>query len=236
MCWDSFGRISHILHPQSRKCTTRGRPRDPKLLLQLEPLLSPQPSLLGLLLLRAAMPALKENRPAPAPAPCVAGGSSVATKACRTATGLRDRETGRACGKAQVNTAALRPMWAGGAAAEELAGGDPEGSGKGKVQSSTFKYVPDTDGKAGPGKKPAPPAVQQADGESSLSFQRGGSAGLRDPQSHRWQLRCPGRVAGAQGAETHREREEGQRGPLQRRGQWQSSCFFQQWDIICVVL
>lgn len=151
----------------------------------LEPLLSPQPSLLDLLLLRAAMPALKENRPAPAPAPCVAGGSSAATKACRTGTGLRDRETGRACGKAQVNTAALRPMWAGGAAAKELAGGDPEGSGKGKVQSSTFKYVPDTDGKAGPGKKPAPSAVQQADGESSLSFQRGGSVGPQrytDPQ------------------------------------------------------
>lgn len=76
-------------------------------------------------------------------------------------------------------------MWAGGAAAKELAGGDPEGSGKGKVQSSTFKDVPNMDGKAGPGKKPAPPAVQQADGESSLSFQRGGSAGSQrytDPQ------------------------------------------------------
>lgn len=53
-----------------------------------------------------------------------------------------------------------------GSAAKELAGGDPEGSGKGRVQSSTFKHVPDTDGKAGLGETPAPPAVQQADGEN----------------------------------------------------------------------
>lgn len=53
-----------------------------------------------------------------------------------------------------------------GSAAKELAAGDPEGSGRGRVLSSTFKYVPDTDGKAGLGKMPAPPAVQQADGEN----------------------------------------------------------------------
>lgn len=51
-------------------------------------------------------------------------------------------------GKAQVSTAALWPMWAGGGCAKQLAGGDPEGSGEGKVRSSTFNYIPDTDGKA----------------------------------------------------------------------------------------
>lgn len=48
----------------------------------------------------------------------------------------------------------------------ELAGGLPEASGKGRVQSGTFKHVPDTDGKAGPGRKPVPPAVKQADGKN----------------------------------------------------------------------
>lgn len=53
-----------------------------------------------------------------------------------------------------------------GAAAKELARGDAEGSGKGRVRSNTFKYVPNTDGKGGLGKKPASSAVQQADGEN----------------------------------------------------------------------
>lgn len=54
-----------------------------------------------------------------------------------------------------------------GAAAQALARwSGPGGLGEGRAQSSTFNDVPDTDGKAGPGKKPAPPAVQQADGEN----------------------------------------------------------------------
>lgn len=69
-------------------------------------------------------------------------------------------------GKAQVNTAALGPARAVGSAAKDLAAGDPKGSRKGRVQSSTFKYVPDTDGKARLGKMPTPPAVQQADDET----------------------------------------------------------------------
>lgn len=96
-CWDSFGRISHILHLQSRKCATsvnQGQAQGPKLLPQLEPLLSPQLSLLDLLLLRPVVPAFKENRPDRGPAPCVAGAAAWTTKALRTATSLRDRETG----------------------------------------------------------------------------------------------------------------------------------------------
>lgn len=108
----------------------------PKLLPQLEPLLSPQLSLLDLLLLRAAGPALKENRPSPGPAPCVAGDSSAATKACRTATSLHDRETGWGWGKAQVNTAALRPMRAGGGCCQRAGWRGPRGlrEGKGSIQ------------------------------------------------------------------------------------------------------
>lgn len=163
-CWVSFGRISHILRPQPRKRATRvsqGQTQGPTVLLQLESFLSPQLPLLDLLLVS---PPRKQARLRPTP--CVAGGSSAATKACRRATGLRYREPGQGGGKAQVNTAVLWPMWAGGAAAKELAGGLPEASGKGRVQSGTFKHVPDTDGKAGPGKKPVPLAVKQADGKN----------------------------------------------------------------------
>lgn len=96
----------------------------------------------------------------------MAGGSSAATKACRAATGLRDREPGQGGGKAQVNTAVLWPMWAVWGGHQRIGWRAPRGPGKGRVQSGTFKHVPDTDGKAGPGKKPIPPAVKQADGKN----------------------------------------------------------------------
>ena len=70
---------------------------------------------MDLLLLRAVVPALKGDRPDPDLALCVPEGSSAATKACRTATSLHDREIEWAgLGKARVNTAALRPTQAGG--------------------------------------------------------------------------------------------------------------------------
>jgi len=74
-----------------------------------------------------------------------------------------------------------------GSAARELAGGDPEGPGKGRAQSSTFKYVPDTDGKARLGKRPVPPAVQQADGETLPRVSsKAGLEALRHTEIHRY--------------------------------------------------
>lgn len=63
--WDSFGRISHNIHPQPRNCAisvNQGQAQEPKLVSQLELLLSPQLLLLNLLLLRVAVPALEGNR------------------------------------------------------------------------------------------------------------------------------------------------------------------------------
>lgn len=155
------------------------------------------------------MPALKGNRPDPSPA--LGGrGSSAATTACRTATSLCDRESGRGGGKAQVNSSRQRASWRGPRGLKERKGSIQHihicprhrwgGSARQKASSSSC------------------PAGRWR--ESSLSFQRGGPAGpqrYRNTQIHRWQLRYPGRVAGVQGAQTHREREEGQRGPSQRR-------------------
>lgn len=42
----------------------------------------------------------------------------------------------------------------------------PRGLREKKDSSSTFRHIPNTDGKAGPGKEPGPLAVQQADGEN----------------------------------------------------------------------
>lgn len=67
-------------------------------------------------------------------------------------------------GKAQVNTAVLRPSWLWGCH-QELAGRDPEAEGKGGFNPA-HSDMSLTDGKAGPGKEPGPPAVQWADGEN----------------------------------------------------------------------
>lgn len=73
--------------------------------------------------------------------------------------------------------------------------------------------------------------------ESSLSFQRCGSAGRQrstDPQ-------VVAQVSGQGGWSTgcsnsRREGKRTERTIAERRGRWQPSCFFQQWDIICIVL
>lgn len=97
------GATPHSFGPQRRQGATavgQGRPRGPTLWPQLKPPLD-------LLLLRAVVPAFRVNGPDPGLGP--REGSSAAMKACRTATSLRDRETGRAGGKAQVNTARSGP-------------------------------------------------------------------------------------------------------------------------------
>lgn len=67
-------------------------------------------------------------------------------------------------GKAQVNTAVLRPSCCG-ATTRELAGRDPEAQGKGGFNPA-HSDMSLTDGKAGPGKEPGPPDVQWANGEN----------------------------------------------------------------------
>lgn len=123
-------------------------------------------------------------------------------------------------------------MWAARGCRQRVGWRGPRGlrERKGSIQ---HKDVPDTDGKAGPGKKPAPPTVQQADGENILQFparwayrpsaihrSTGGSSAIRA----RWleyRVLKPTR-RGEKGREDHCREE---------RGRWQISCFFQQRDI-----
>lgn len=178
---------------------------------------------MDLLLLRAVVPALKVPRraSAPGPAPCAAEGSSAATEVWRIATSLHDRGTGWVGGgKAQVNTAALRPAEAGGVCHQRAGRRGPRGLRERKSSVQHIQICPRhrwEDRARQNASSSSCPADRWR--ESSLSFQQGGPGGpqrYRDTQIHRWQLRYPGRVAGGQGAQTHREREEGQRGPLQR--------------------
>lgn len=106
-----------------------------------------------------ASPQRKQARPRPGPLCGRVPPPRLAGQQQARVTGTLDgREEGTS------KRSALGPM---GAAAQALARwSGPGGLGEGRAQSSTFNDVPDTDGKAGPGKKPAPPAVQQADGEN----------------------------------------------------------------------
>lgn len=172
-------------------------------MLQLESLLSPQLPLLDLLLVS---PQRKQARPRPTP--CVAGGSSAATKACRKATGLRDRGPGQGGGKAQVNTAVLWPMWAGGGGRQRVGWRAPRGL---RDRKGSVRHIQTCSRHRWEGwtRQKASSSSCQAGRwqESSLSFQQGGPA-------------CPQRSTDPQVAAQiagHREREEGQRGPLQRR-------------------
>lgn len=132
------------------------------------------------------MPAFKGNKPAPGPAPCVTWGSSAATKACRTATGLRHREPGQGGGKAQVNTAALWPMWAGGGCHQIAGWRGPRGlrERKGSIQHIHICSRQRWEGWARQkASSSSCPAGRWR--ESSLSFQRGGLTGPQrstDPQ------------------------------------------------------
>lgn len=151
-------------------------------------------------------------------------------QACRTG-----ESDGPGVGKAQVNTAALRPAQAGAVCRQRAGWRGPGGLGERKSSVRHIQICPRHRWEGWTGQNASAsscPAGRRR--EASLSFQQGGPGGperYRDTQIHRWQLRYPGRVAGVGGARTHRGREEGQRGPLRRRGLWRCSRFFQQRDV-----
>lgn len=198
----------HSLRPQSRQhaaTVSQWQAQGPTLW----PLLKP---LWDLLLPRAVVPASKANGPDPGLAPL--GGSSAAMKACRTATSPRDRETGRGGRKAQVNTA-CSGHGSRGAATQELAGGDRTAPGREGVNPARSDNVPDTGGKAGVRREPAPPAVQQADGETLPGVSS--EVGLRalrgaEIQTHRWAAQVPGQGGWRTWCLNPQGEEEGQRG------------------------
>lgn len=68
-------------------------------------------------------------------------------------------------GKAQVNTAVLRPSRLWGWLPPRTGWKGPRGGGKGGFNPA-HSDMSLTDGKAGPGEEPGPPAVQWADGEN----------------------------------------------------------------------
>jgi len=135
-----------------------------------------------------------------------------ATKACRTATSPPDRGTGGAGGKAQVNTAALRPAQAGGVCRQRAGWGGPRGPWERKSSVQHIQICPRHRWEGQARQKASSsscPAGRWRD--SSSSFQQGGPGGpqtYRDTQIHRWQLRYPGRVAGVQGAQNPRRGQE----------------------------
>lgn len=113
--------------------------------------------------------------------------------------------------------------------------GDHRALGRGGFNPARSVHAPDTGGKAGLGREPAPPVVQQAVGETlpRLSSEVGLRAlGGAEIQTHRWAARVSGQGGWRTWCSNAQEEEEGQRG----EELWQPSCFFQQWDIISVVL
>ena len=175
------------------------------------------------------MPAFRANRPDPGLGP--QGVSSVAMKARRTATSLCDRETGRAGGKAQVNTARSGPHGLVGLLPKSwLEGTRRAPGGKGPIQHVQIVF-PTQVGRWGLAGSQLLPAFQQADGDTLPGVS--GEVGLwalGGAEIHRHtggQLGSPGRAAGGHGTQTHRERRKGR----EERSPWQPSCFFQQWDI-----
>ena len=90
-----------------------------------------------------------------------------------------------------------------------------EGSGEGRGQPTRSDNVPDTGGKAGAHREPAPPAVQQADGEilPGVSSEVGLWA-LRgaEIQTHRWAAQVSGQGGWRTWCSNPQGEEEGQRG------------------------
>lgn len=116
----------------------------------------------------------------------MAGGSGAATKACRTATSLSDRETGWGGRKAQVNTAALRPMWASGSYSQRAGWRGPRRYRERKSSIQHIQICP-RHRREGWARQKASSSSCLAGRwrESSLSFQRCGSDGPQrytDPQ------------------------------------------------------
>lgn len=116
----------------------------------------------------------------------MAGGSGAATKACRTATSLSDGETGWGGRKAQVNTVALRPTWASGSYRQRAGWRGPRRFRERKSSIQHIQICP-RHRREGWARRKASSSSCLAGRwrESSLSFQRCGSAGPQrytDPQ------------------------------------------------------
>ena len=181
--------------------------------LQLEPISSPQFSLLDLLLVRAAVPALRGNKPDPGLALCGAG-AAVQPEGLEDSNRPVRRGTGRGGGKAQVNTAALWPMRAGGGCRQTAGWRGPRGfrERKGSVQHIQLCPRHRREGWARQrASSSSCPAGRWR--ESSLSFQRSGPAGTRrstDPQEAAhisrwggWSTGCSGPQGGREGRANH---------------------------------
>lgn len=93
--------------------------------------------------------------------------------------------------------------------------GDYRAPGRGGFNPARSVHAPDTGGKAGLGREPAPPAIQQAVGETlpRLSSEVGLRA-LRgaEIQTHRWAARVSGQGSWRTWCSNTQEEEEGQRG------------------------
>lgn len=198
--------IFHSLHPQPRQCVTgvnQGQARAP------HSCPNSSPSWICSCGGQRCQPSKETARPRPDPVrqgqQCGPEGLQNVNKPARQGNWM-----GREEGTSKHSSSEAHVGWWG---CHRRAGWrGPRGLEGRKGSVNTFKYVPDADGKAGPGKNQL---LQLSSGQMARLFLEFPARWAQRPseiQIHRWQLRYPGRVAGVHGAQTHREREEGQRG------------------------
>lgn len=184
-----------------------------------------------LLLLRAAVPAPEGDRPDPGPAPCVAEclhqGLQDSSKPARQGHWTGGR-------KAQVNAALSGPR--GLPPKRSLAGADPEGSGKEGLNPAHSTMSPTQTGRLGQAKSQLLQLSSRQMVRIFLEFPaKVGLQALRDTEIHRYTGGSSGIRAGQLEYAVLKPTGRGREG-REERSQRQPSCFFQEWDIVCVVL
>lgn len=182
---------------------------------------------------------LRGNKPDPGPAPCVAEGSSAATKACRTATGLCDNEPEQGGGEGtSKHSSSLAHVGCWGLPPKSWLEGTQRAQGKEGFNPAHSKMFPTQMGRLGQAKSQLLQLSSRQMARIFLKFparwacrpsaihrSTGGSSAIWARWLEYRVLKPTGR--GKKGREDHCREE---------RGRWQISCFFQQRDIICVVL